>query len=544
MSRLRTIGHTISFAPATLGLVLVAAGCSSNSTSSTPPPAGARENTADLAALEQAADLQMEAYAGLLQLFTENGAKPLLDPSLDLGEKGSAKYEQSAARVLELLEQAASAYWLADRALASLGAKLPAEAKADFGDRIPFFNSLKGLFWDTTRGAAKEARDNVLAIVEKGGDNVATEVYDATKNLQAAGRLDLTTSRQTDQPSVSLGATKEEFFSKLKAGELDGKISMLNLHKDLTQDASTEYGAIAAQEKRRPSLDNAYKTGASAVAAGVDLLKETVGNVVHASVEKAAQAVEVVVKAEEKAKDAISWLKTQAEQKVIGRVRDFFAKKAPETPPAEVEQTGKDLAKAVRTFAQHTGSAGQADPTAKAFGEGSGTGAVELKPQGKVSGTILVSKDTARQAGHLRVRNGEVPAGKKVLVPSGEEVRAVSLGEGKAVAASPKPVAVSENQAAPLELPPPAAPTTPPPPTGDGVWMICFVEGHVACVSYPGDAAAFEKTTKEARDERCKVAAYATYYKAGPGFWSNEEACRSNCREVGTWGTAKCDTPP
>ena len=82
-----------------------------------------------------------------------------------------------------------------------------------------------------------------------------------------------------DDKNVDLGKTEQEFFAKLSSGELDGKISMHNLHKDAISNLPASYGDTAANVKARP-VDMVVKQGADGLAKGgttyVDMFKDTV----------------------------------------------------------------------------------------------------------------------------------------------------------------------------------------------------------------------------------------------------------------------------
>lgn len=440
-----------------LGSVVACGG--SDGGPSLPDPSTSTTNAEDLDALVTAIGLEQEAMGTLLLVFSQNGTRPLFDLSIDWSD---AKTVGEATDELHRVAAALSAHRPAlEAALTSLAGK---QAHASFagsgaGDSerqryalsvSDFFPSIFG--W-ADEAKAKE-RENIVAVLEKGGPALQAQIHGLAQELRDEGRLgDL---------GADLGASPDEFLAKLKSGGLDA-LALHNLNKDAANE-NPDYDAAAAEVKGRP-VDMLVKQGAEGLAAGGDtywdLAKKTVAGglgVAGAAFTKGTELVETAVgyvtAAEQAVTAPLDLLADEAIGEVQARFQAFIEDKTGldgDTAEALVAGLSEDLSGLMaNASASEQVTAGGAAPESLLA---EGWGAVQLTNTTDVTGALVTWVDEATQSMKLLVSPGVPAEGASIVVPGGIEATVVGLGEGTAMT-PPESAAVVQGQTVQVELPP------------------------------------------------------------------------------------------
>lgn len=554
-----------------VGMLLIASLVSCDSSSGGPgtgdPVPGAASNADDLSVLVTAVGLENEALAELLAIFSNDGTKALFAPDLDWSDATALDaYDRLDALAAKLREHKPAL----EAALASLEAKQQAAfAKGSGAGRARYALSLSSFFpsiFGWADGAPKAERENIVKVLEHGGDATKAEVYTLATELLEQGRL--------GDPGVDLGGSPEAFYQKLKSGALDGQISMHNLNKDAGTNADGNYGAIAGEAGARPG-DVAASQGAKGLVAGGnsywDLAKRTVGAgfagvsaAASAAFEKgtalAEGALEKIEQAEAFVTAPIDFVKGEIAGALQERVTEFLGEKTGldgGTAATLVEGLGEDLQGWMQQTATSKEVANGAAPEA-VYGTGIGWGGLSLENAEDLTGALVTWLDEATGTVKALVSPGPFEAGEAIVMPATSGATVVGLGDGQDETPAVEGVEVTPDQSTALPLPDlagaepqpepdTAGPDTTPPDAGaSGVYLGCLSEDGegttYGCIAYQGDETDPESTEfLDNASLQCQNAGYRLY--AGLAT-EGEMDCRAWCSaKEGSYGFKACDTP-
>ena len=216
-----------------------------------------------IGALVQHASAQDEAYATLLEVFSQGFTLKLFDPAVELDGNS---YDAIVA-VQQKIVDTHDAYL---RALDYIDSSrlLTATGALRFKDAGPalvkhgLFKSVKGFFWDWAYGNRKRSRDRILAASEGTSAETRQEMFDTAQ----------------EKFGDKVGASPDEMFNKLKNGELDKEAPQL--HSNFAT-AVTDYGLECVDKKLTPT-QVAAEEGAEGVKRGVDVVVDSSVAVVNA----------------------------------------------------------------------------------------------------------------------------------------------------------------------------------------------------------------------------------------------------------------------
>jgi hypothetical protein len=545
-------------------LGLAVGSCDGGGETGSGPVPGAASNADDLSALVTAVGLENEALAELLSIFSADGTTALFSPDLDWSDATAGDaYDRIDAVATRLREHRPAL----EAALASLEAKQQAAFAAGAGGgRARYALSLSSFFpsiFGWADGQPKAERQNIVKVLEHGGDAAKAELYGLATELLAEGRL--------GDPGVDLGSSPAAFFDKLQSGALDDQISMHNLNKDAANELAT-YGTDAKAVGGRPG-DVAASQGASGLVAGgssyFDLAKRTLGAgfagvsaAASAAFEKgtalAEAAVEKVQQAEALVTAPIDFVKGEIASALQERVVGFVTDKTglgEEDAATLVEGLGEDLQGFVQQAAASKEVSEGAEP-ASLVGAGLGWGGLELSNTDELTGALVTWLDEASGTVKALVSPGPFDPGAVIVLPAEGPATVVGLGEGQAQTAAVEGVTVQAEQTVPVALPDLPAATPEPDASGpdtagtdtgiSGVFIGCLDQGDAGttygCIAYQGDALDPESTAfADNATMQCLNAGYRLY----AGMATDGDAdCRAWCSsKEGSYGVAGCDTP-
>jgi hypothetical protein len=443
-----------------------------------PQPSVSTTNAEDVDALVMAIGLEHEAMATLLLVFSQGGTKPLFDPTIDWSDpQVVADAYDSLHAVADKLRAHRPAL---EAALSSLEGKAAWAAAMGAGSgaaHARYALSLSGFFpsvFGWADGAKKSERDNIVAVLEKGGPGLQTQIHAFAQELRDEGRL--------GNLGADLGDSPDAFLTKLKAGELDD-LALHNLNKDAANE-NPDYDAMASQVKGRP-VDMLVKEGAAGVVAGGDsywdLAKKTVAGglgVAGAAFTKGTEMVEGVVgsivRAEQALTAPLDLMASDAINALKDRAQAFIEDRTgldEETAQALVSGLSDDFTGLVRqATASAEVSTGLASPESLLS---DGWGSLQVGNAADLTGTMVTWLDDTASEVKMLLSPGPTPEAAAIVVPGGIEATVMGLAEGVAVTPPQEGVSAPAGQSTPVQLPEPvdgAEPAGDDTASGDDAW--------------------------------------------------------------------------
>jgi len=200
-------------------------------------------------------NVEAEVYADLLNYFTDNGTKPLFDPTLDLGETDKTLAEMNYdSMIIRSGDVYAALQPCLDASFTYLQ-KEPSSTVRSYTQTRGLFKAA-GDFFSWMGGTRTHTRDQILTIM-KNDAQAKQEVYDEAKILWQ---------------NKDFGANPDEFMKKLQTGEFDNEVNYL--HKSLSDNPDTTYFMIV-QEKNLGFMNKTLDEGKEGIKKGVDLYVES-----------------------------------------------------------------------------------------------------------------------------------------------------------------------------------------------------------------------------------------------------------------------------
>lgn len=197
--------------------------------------------------------VEHDIYADLLLIFSENGTKPLFDPSASLGEDNTSLMETNYNRIVRAGALHGGLNSCFEATMEFLERDVVFDGRMRRGQPMGgILGSAYNFFVNFMGGNTDRAGDRIKNIIEKGGVNVKSEVYETAKDTW---------------PNSDLGDSPEGFMEKLENGELNDKLHFL--HSTLCNDPDTVYSEIAIDNNERP-VDVVVKEGVEGIKSGTD----------------------------------------------------------------------------------------------------------------------------------------------------------------------------------------------------------------------------------------------------------------------------------
>ncbi len=367
-----------------------------------------------IGAIVQHASAQDEAYATLLEVFSQRFTLPLFDPAVELD--GEA-YDDIVA-VQEAIVDSHDAYlraleYIADSQDTSVAGALALETGGVRIVKIGLIKSMKGFFWDWAYGNQKRSRDRILAASDGTSAQTRQEMYD-TAHAKFGDKV---------------GASADDMFTKLRNGELDRQAPQL--HSNFAT-AVLDYGLECVDKKLTPTRV-AAEEGAEGVKRGVDVVVDSSVAIINSKFSGFAKgfktgqnAVKKINKIHDKPVEAIQdEIKIKARQWIVAKIGDKLGSTAGTMADAIAKAAGQYLAQKDRVEQPSAPVPAGSCRVKGAFGaSGSATKPADVK------GIVMTGDGGNAEAKDVVVNLGDPSEGKDpVVVPCGNYAVDV-VGEG------------------------------------------------------------------------------------------------------------------